>query len=101
METHPAIVMASKRFMARRYPHRADITRAPFEGLQQSGRRLRRDRHGYLDVMTPDMTPGPETNEEHGDTGNDDERPDGHAKDEDSPGATIDDEEPAEPNEPG
>ena len=51
--------------------------------------------------MTPDMTPGPETNEEHDDTGNDDERPDGHAKDEDSPGATIDDEEPAEPNEPG
>ena len=52
---------------------------------------------GHVDGMTPD----PETNEEHNDTRNDDERPDQPAKDQESPGATIDDADPAEPNEPG
>ena len=46
------------------------------------------------------MTPDPETNEEHHDTQHGDERPNRHDKDPDSPGATIDDPEPAEPNEP-
>ena len=51
------------------------------------------------------MTPDPQAHEEHDDARDDaqreDERPDRQAKDEDSPGATIDDAEPAEPNEPG
>ena len=46
------------------------------------------------------MTSDPETNEDHQDT-QFDERPNRHGADPDSPGATIDDPEPAEPNEPG
>jgi hypothetical protein len=50
------------------------------------------------------MSPDREPIEEH-DARRKDERPDRHAKDHakdyDSPGATIDDAEPAEPNEPG
>ena len=47
------------------------------------------------------MTPNPDTNEERHDSVRDDEGPDRHGSDPDSPGATIDDPEPAEPNEPG
>ena len=82
---------------AGRHPDRAERARVDRPSMDRRRRRLGHGRDGYVDGMTPN----PDTNEERHDSVRDDEGPDRHGSDPDSPGATIDDPEPAEPNEPG